>query len=203
MNFSNATNEQLKNIIEWDEGCIGTLLYPIYEECVKRDLYDAFITGFLIKLFLSVQRAEKLTKMNYDELKWFSYEQGFEAMKKFKPGNRPFIALWSNVIKRGLIELVRKQNAQKRTAEIFNIDEMVLNIPMAHHDTEKTAINRVYIDSILNNLRPKEKEIVLARYQGYTLKEIGRMQGVSRSGIQKRINLYLKRLKEIGGVGMV
>nr|WP_259549235.1 hypothetical protein [Heyndrickxia oleronia] len=199
MNLSKASDSQLKNILEWDEGCSNVLLYPIYEECVKRDLYNSFIIGFLIKLYGSTKKAEQLTRLSVDEIKWLSYEQGFKILKVFKPGNRPFIAAWSHVIKYKIHEIIRKQYAKKRTGEEINIDEMVIGIPSSNHDTEKTAINRVYIEFLFQNLRPFEKEIVLARYQGFTLDEIGAMQGVTTPGIQKRIKTYVKRLREVEG----
>ena len=37
----------------------------------------------------------------------------------------------------------------------------------------------------------------LLRYQGFTLDEIGAMQGVTTPGIQKRIKTYVKRLREV------
>lgn len=197
MNLSKASNSQLQNILEWDEGCSNVLLYPIYEECVKRDSYNSFIIGFLIKLYGSTKKAEQLTRLSVDEIKWLSYEQGFKILKVFKPGNRPFIAAWSHVIKYKIQEIIRKQYAKKRTGEEINIDEMVIGIPSSNHDTEKIAINRVYIEFLFQNLRPFEKEIVLARYQGFTLDEIGAMQGVTTPGIQKRIKTYVKRLREV------
>jgi RNA polymerase sigma factor (sigma-70 family) len=197
MNVFKANNQQLKNIIEWDNDCPAPVLFKIYDEAVKRDIYKHFVIGCIIKFFRSTVRAERLTKMTIDELKWFCYEKGFEALDKFTPGNRPFIALWGFVIKYGIRDIVRNHNAQKRSAEISQIDDIGdWILPQSHHNTEMTAINRVYINSLLKKLTKTEKEIVFMRYEGYTLDEVAFQQNVSRGGIQKRIQLYLKKLKE-------
>jgi RNA polymerase sigma factor (sigma-70 family) len=197
MNVFKANNQQLKNIIEWDNDCPAPVLYQIYDEAVKRDIYKHFVIGCIIKFFRSTVRAERLTKMTIDELKWFCYEKGFEALDKFTPGNRPFIALWGFVIKYGIRDIARNHNAQKRSAEISQIDDIGdWILPQSHHNTEMTAINRVYINSLLTKLTRTEIEIVFMRYEGYTLDEVAFQQNITKSGIQKRIQLYLKKLKE-------
>lgn len=196
MKLSKATKVQLKNILEWDHMVPAPLLWEVYEESVKREVHKRFVVSCILNLFGSPDRAERMTKMNLNELKWFCYEKGFEAIKKFSPGKRPFIALWSIFIRRALRDLARDLSAQKRTAEIISFDEAGdWSLPPASHNTEKTALNRVYIESLLNHLTETEKEIALKRYEGYTLNEIADMQGITRSGIQRRIQLYVKRIK--------
>lgn len=198
MNLSNSSNKQLKNIIEWDNHCPTILLYQVYEESVKRDLYRYFIVGCIIKFFRTSENAERMTKLTSDELKWLCYEKGFEALKIFKPGNRPFIALWSRFIKYTFRDLARDQKAQKRTAEIIDIDDVGdWILPQASHNTERTALNRIYIQSLMDQLSDTEKEIATKRYVGYTLDEIAEIQGITKSGIQQRIRTYVKRLQEV------
>ncbi len=192
--LESATNEQLKTIIDWDSDCSIPLLYQVFEECVKRDLYKSMLKGYIINFFKSEKNAEKLTRMTMDELKWIAYEQGFVALKKFTPGNRSLLALWVVIVKRKLREIARDNQAQKRSAELVDIDEQFGGVPHPHYNTEQTALNRIRIESIMSELNDTEKEIVLLRYQGYTLLEIGNKQGVTVSGIQKRIKMYLKKI---------
>ncbi len=197
MNLSDATNDQLKNIIEWDNNCPALLLYKVYEESVKREVHKGFVLGCITKFFRSFKNAENLTKMTIEELKWFCYEKGFEALKLFKPGNRPFIALWSRFIIQNIRVIARDQQAQKRTVELVEIDHVGdWILPPANHNTETTALNRIYIESLLNRMTETEKQIAIKRYEGFTLDEIAKLQGVTKSGIQKRIKLYVKRLRE-------
>lgn len=196
MNISKATKEQIKNILEWDHMVPTPLLCEVYEESVKKEVHKRFVVSCILNLFGSPERAERLTKMNLNELKWFCYERGFEAVKKFTPGNRPFIALWSIYIRRHLKDLARDLSAQKRSAEIISLEQAGdWSLPPTAHNTEKTALNRVYIESLLNHLTDTEKEIAFKRYEGYTLNEIADMQGITKSGIQRRIQLYVKRIK--------
>lgn len=196
MNLTKATKVQLKNILEWDHLVPSPLLREVYEESVKREVHKRFVVSCILNLFGSPERAERLTKMTLNELKWFCYERGFEAVKKFTPGNRPFIALWSIYIRRYLKDLARDLSAQKRSAEIISLEQAGdWFLPPAAHNTEKTALNRVYIESLLNHLTDTEKEIAIKRYEGYTLDEIADAQGITKSGIQRRIQLYVKRIK--------
>lgn len=195
MNITLASINQIKIIIEHDSDCPTNLLYQIYEESVKRDMYQTFILGCILKYFRTTMRAERLTKITVDELKWLCYEKGFEALEVFNPGNRPFIAVWSHFIKRAFHEVKRTNEAKKRTAELIDIDDMIIEVSDGRN-TEKTAISRLYINSLFELMTDAEKQIAIKRYQGYTLDEIAAIQGVSKSGIQKRISTYVGRLKE-------
>lgn len=198
MKVNSATKQQLKNIIEWDNHCPVTLLSRIFEEAVNREVHKPFVIRCIIKFFGSKEKAEKSTKMTMDELKWLCYEKGFEALKIFNPGNRPFIALWSDFVRKALSEEARTHKAQKRTAEIISIDKVGdWILPHSHYNTEKTVINRIEIQHLLSQMKDTEKQIALKRYEGYTLEEIAAVQGITRSGIQRRIKTYLKKLRGI------
>lgn len=191
------TKEQLKHIIEHDHQAPPGTLSAAYEESVRRETYKHFVIGCILKYFRTTERAERLTKMTTDELKWLCYEKGFEALKVYKPGNRPFIALWSVYIKRGLRDAHRTHQAQKRTAELVEYEGVRDWVLPSPDHTEKTVLDRLHIQEIFNQLRDHEKEIVLKRYEGFTMHEIAEMQGVTKPGMQKRIHLITKRLREV------
>ena len=194
MDFTKATDQQIKTIIEGDVGVPTPLLKQAFEEAMTRKLFDGKIKAHIITFFKNERNAEFLTGMFVEDLIWICYELGFEYMDNYKPV-KPFGGFWYTVIVRRLRDITRDNNAQKRTGEVYSLEDThEWNLPGYTH-TESTALRRVYIDSLMNQLTDTEKEIVIMRYQGYYLREIGEKQGMSRGGIQKRIELYLKRLK--------
>ena len=194
MDFTKATDEQIKSMIEEDVGVPTPLLKQVYEEAMKRQVFHKKIEYFIIKFFKNAPTAEWKTGLSIEELIWICYEIGYEFIDRYKP-NKPFGALWHSVMVRKIKDIARDYNAQKRTGDVCSLDDMnEWRIPGGNH-TEPIALQRVYIDTLMNQLTDTEKEIVIMRYQGYYMHEIGKKQGVSGSGIQKRIELYQKRLK--------
>lgn len=199
MDYTKATKQQLKNILEWDENIPAPLLPGVYEEAVRRDIFKAYLSGIIFRVFGTSENAEKSTRMTMDELRWAMYEKGFETVKAFKPGDKPFVRVWAFFSKRLLIGIFREQNAQKRTAEIIDIDsvgEWVL--PSSWRNTEKAALDRIYVKTLIGHMTETEKEIFLKRAEGYTQKEIGQIQGISRTGVQKKINFFIDKVKRMG-----
>lgn len=196
MDYSKATNEQLKVILDWEEGVSSHLIRKLYEEVLDRRLMDSKITHWIYRYFGTKRRAEEQTRLTVEDLLWIGYELGHECIDRYKP-IKPFTHFWYTVFTYKIRDIARDNKAQMRTAEIQPLDDMVeWSIPDSH-DTEKTAINRVIIENIMNQLRDTEKEIVIKRYEGYTYPEIARMQGVSNGGMQKRVTLYKKRLQGV------
>ena len=194
MDYSKATDDQLKTIIEWDEAVPTHLLKEVYLEAMSRQIYKNRIYHWILKYFRYQERAEQQTGLSIEDLFWICYETGHEYLKDWKP-NKPFIFFWYSVFINKTIMIVRKHTAQKRTGDVCSLEGMEEWKVPGGNNTEPIAINRVYIESILNQLTDKEKEIVIKRYQGYTFKEIAEIQGMSKGCIQKRIELYRKRIK--------
>ena len=194
MDYSKATDEQLKTIIEWDNDIPTHFLKELYEEVMNRRIYDDRIKRWIYKYFRYPRKAEEQTGVSVEDLLWICYEAGHESLKDYKP-NQPFMVYWYSIFLNRLIGMIRKHTAQKRTGDVCSLEGMnEWTVPGGNH-TEPIALNRVYIESIMNQLTDKEKEIVIKRYQGYTFKEIAAIQGMSVGCIQKRITLYRKRIK--------
>lgn len=194
MDYSKATDEQIKVIFDWEDGVSSRLLKGLYEEALNRRLFDSKILFWINNYFGSSHRAEQQTKLDIEDLLWIGYELGYEHIDRYKP-IKPFARYWYTAFNSQMGTLIRRTNAQKRTADICPLDEAIEWTVPDSHNTELTAINRVYIESIMSQLRDTEKEIVMRRYEGYTYPEIAKMQGVSKGEMRKRVMLYQKRIK--------
>ena len=194
MNFTKATDQQLKTIIESDTNVPAPLLKKAYEEAMGRKLFHKKIEYFIIKFFKNKATAERKTGLSIEELMWICYEVGHEFIERYKP-DKPYGAFWYGTMLRKIKDIARDNNTQKRTGTVYSLEGTHDWIIPGGNHTEPIALQRVYIDSLMNQLTDIEKEIVIMRYQGYYLHEIGKKQGISRGGIQRRIENYQKRLK--------
>lgn len=194
MNFTKATDEQLKTIIEWDSGIPTLLLKDAYEESVRRRVLDNKVCYWIIKYFKTKRNAECKTGLPLEDLLWISYELGFEIMDNYNP-THPFAAYWYTIIIRKMATLTRKNTAQKRTGEVYSLEQTnEWTIPGVTH-VEHTVLNKIYFENLMNQLTEIEREIVIKRYEGYLYQEIANMQGISKQGLYKRIKVFQKRLK--------
>ena len=194
MNFTKATDEQIKTIIEGDVGVPTPLLKQAYEEAVRRRTLDKQVCNWIIKFFKTKTNAERKTGLPIEDLLWISYDIGFGNMRNYKP-THPFAAFWYRAIIRKMMTIAKKNTAQKRTGEVYSLEDTNdWKIPGFTH-VEQTVLNKIYIENLLNQLTETEKEIVVKLYQGYLHREIAQMQGISKHGLYKRIRVYQKRLQ--------
>ena len=62
---------------------------------------------------------------------------------------------------------------------------------------EEDLINKVILKSVINNLSPKEKKIIILRYfRDYTQGDIANLLGVSQVQISRLENKIIKKIKE-------
>ena len=196
MNFIKATDQQIKTIIEGDVGVPTPLLKQAFEEAMNRNLFRPKIIYMIIQRFGSKEKTERSTGLTVEDLLWICYERGYEMIGRYDNElNKPFSSLWNTVMINEMLLAVQKHKALKRTADVYSLEDTYeWTIPGGNH-TEPIALARIHIEHLMSQLTETEKEIVIRRYQGYSLREIGKMQGVSLSGVHKRIELYKKRLK--------
>ena len=194
MDYTKATDNQLKNIIEQDIGVPAHLLKGVYEEAMNRNLFRPKIVHLIIQRFGSAEKTERSTGLAVEDLLWICYERGYELIGRYEL-NKPFSSLWNTVMINEILLAAQKHNALKRTANVYSLEDThEWAIPGGNH-TEPIALARIQIEHLMSQLTETEKEIVIKRYQGYSLREIGKMQGISLGGVYKRIMLYKKRLK--------
>lgn len=197
MKWELATNQQIKSIIESDGLCPAHLLHQALEEMIRRDLYQNYIGQLLIRRYGTIQQAEQLMKLTFDEVKYLCYEQAFEAMRFYKPGKNGFLSFWSSFIANAIITEIRKYTFQKRSAETQSIDDENNHVQIVDdHNTERKVINRLLIESLFEQMSEKEKFIVTKLWEGYSYIEISKMCGYGRNYAN---NIHYKMIKRLKG----
>lgn len=195
MDYTRATDEQLINIIEWDIGIPTPLLKEVYEEVVKRRILDQTVFRWINSRYKSKVYAESLTGLALEDLLWIGYEVGYEIITNDYKPTHPFIGYWCKSYLYTLRNISATHKAEKRQAEVCSLEDIYeWKMPRGNH-TERIALNRIYIESLMNQLSDTEKNMILKRYQGYSFKEIGEMYGLTQECTRKRIVRFQKRLK--------
>lgn len=198
MDYTKATDDQLKVIVESDGECPSSLLYPVLEEVVRRDLYKNYMIRVLNSRYKAIRYVEHLTKLSFDELKYLLYEQAFEALKHYKPGKNPFLKFWVNFMFTALNYETRKYRRKCRQGETVHIDDEKVFIRLVDdNNTERKAINRVLLGSLLQHINEKERFILLRRNDDYTFQEIANEIGYSREYVRKKHNEITNKLRLI------
>lgn len=197
MRYDFATDNQLKVILENDGTCPSYLLSETIEEVIRRDLYKNYLIRLLNNRFKAIRYVEYLTKLTFEEIKNLCYEQAFEAIRFYKPGKGGFLQFWTNFILTALSGVSKRYRAQMRTAEIVYLDEHPIQI-VDDFNTERKAVNRVYIKELFSNLAKEEQEIILRYNNDYTFVEIAQHIGKSREYTRKKYYRAIEKLKEIG-----
>lgn len=202
MNWSIATNEQIKVVINHDGQCPAALLYQALEEAVRRDLYKNFMFDLIQRRFRSMEFAEYILKTPFDELKQILYIVGFKALESYSPGKNSFFSFWMRFMNTKLSEISRAHGAQKRQGETTSIDLVTQDDEdyqiqlVSDINVERLIINRMFISELLSRLTPLEKEVVLLREQGYTFIEIGEKFGFTPGYMNKAHKAAFKKMKE-------
>ena len=197
MDFTKATNKQLKVIIEHDGEVPASLLHQILEEVIRRDLYQNYIGQILIRRYGTLQQAEQLMRLTFDEIKYLCYEQAFETLRFYKPGKNNFLSFWSSFIANTIKTEIRKYTMQKRSADTQSIDDENVHVQIVNdHNTERKVINRMMIESLFKRMSEKEQFIVMKLAEGYSYIEISKMCGYGRNYAN---NIHYKMIKRLKG----
>ena len=197
MNWEKATDEQLKVIIEDDGGVPPRLLAGVYEEVVRRNLYEGYFYSMLTKRFITLRYAVRCLKTPFEDLLQIFYIAGFQALKKFKPGKNAFLTFWARFAEMEIKTIKRDSNTQKRSAYVVSVDaeDVYWELP-SDMNVEKTVVNRITVEELLSILSVEERAIVLMRNEDYTFVEIGRQMGYARDTIRMKYNKALAKMRK-------
>lgn len=199
MDYTKATDQQIKVILEDDGECPPLLLREVMEEAVRRDLYSHYMIRMLNNWFKAVRFAEHTLKLTFDEIKYTLYMEAFNALRFYKPGKGSFKDFWVRFMINAVRREKRQYEAEKRTAEFFYIDEDPGKVQLIDdHNTERKAVNRVYIGWLLSKLTEEEQNIVLQYNKDRTFKEIGNGLGRSTEYARKKYYKSIEKLKAMG-----
>lgn len=205
MNYSIATDKQLKTIVNYDKGCSPHLLRGVVTEMLKRNLLDDLIYHIAMKLYRNVEVRLSCMNMDLEDLLQIGYMEIIKAAHNFKPGKSSFksfayMCIWSKLTKlaRDSMSDTRKGEERKLSLDSFNeeVDDKTYIFLDTETNVERSVIRQMEWEEQMNKLLPRQREIIYYRLQGYSLRYLAlNKYKVSGNVIHQQ---YKKALKKMG-----
>lgn len=187
MNWTNATDQQLKAIAFHDNSIPTHLASGVALEMIYRKLWSGIIVYAAKKAYRNVKHTLELSlKINFEELIHIGHIEIMESLKKFEPGMRTIKTYVIMCLITRFKKLKRAAEQEMRianigTKDVDRLDEKVSSkIFQSPVNVERHVINKVMIDSAWNVLREIEKQAILLEQQGYSQYEIADMLGIHK-----------------------
>jgi RNA polymerase sigma factor (sigma-70 family) len=199
MDYSLATDKQLRMIAQYDPDCSPSLLEGLAIEMIKRRLWDGIIMYAAKQTYFNVK--ETLTtklQMDNEEFIHIAHIHILKSVEKFQPGRRNFKSYIIMCLISYFKHIRRDAEALKRKANLFteNVDglepklqERMFQSPV---NVEKYVIDKITLENMLKPLREVERKALYLEAMGYTQYEIGEQLGFK----QQYANVLLKRIRE-------
>lgn len=186
MDFTKAENNQLEVIIKHEYDCPLSLLRGAVSEMLNRSNWDAMINELVRIVVNDMNRSKEVYKMEIADWMQIGRLTIYKALERFnsKKGANFFTFVYRMVKHQFIKELVALQ-AQKRDTqqtvsyqsetdrgtefEVFMIDR--------RQSVERTVINKVLVEQLLNGVNRHQKTVVNYYLQGYNFREISMILG--------------------------
>jgi RNA polymerase sigma factor (sigma-70 family) len=203
MDYSNATDEQLKTIIRFDKDCPAHLLSGVVTEMMNRSLFEGLIKNAIIKRFTRIEIAASVLKMDEEDMFQYCQMTIFEALNTYVPGKQTFVYYAFLCLRSKLSHLEQQIKAEKRKVYEGLIstddDTNILSFLQSQSNVELTVVRKIMLEDGFSALREIEKNMITLEQQGYTQCEIAEMFGMNkRSGNVVLKRAYAKMRKQMG-----
>jgi RNA polymerase sigma factor (sigma-70 family) len=205
MDYSLASDKQLRMIAQYDPDCTPSLLEGVAIEMIKRRLWDGIIMYAAKQTYYNV-RETLTTKLQVDneEFIHLAHIEIMRIVSLFKPGKRNFKSYVIMCLISKFKHLRRDAEALKRKANLYteNVDgldpklqESMFQSPM---NVEKYVIDKITLENFLKPLREVERQALYLEAMGYTQFEIAEQLGFSNRNygnvLMKRVHKKLKKM---------
>lgn len=207
MDWTKATDEQLKNIISNDKDCPTHLLSGVVTEMLNRNLLDRLAYRVIIKRFRRIEIAINVLKTTEEDLMQFCRMKIFESVNKYKQGLSCFLYLAFRYLISELRGLEVKAKAEKRKIydSLLSSDaemesgEFFINFFPSNMNVEREVIRKISLEEKLGPLSEQEKRTLLLYVKGYCMEEIAEIEHISKSGVSRRMKKITQKIsgKEI------
>jgi RNA polymerase sigma factor (sigma-70 family) len=203
MDYTKASNQQLKVILSEDRELPPYLLLGAVEEAIRRDIYHYLIINLITKFFKSTFVAEKMTDTSLDDLIQVCYIEMHRNIKYYKHGS--YIYFWMRCIRTKLIDVVQKAKAEKRKINQLksslydreNENEVIQIV--ADENVERKVVNSLYLDYLFQFVSKKQLEVLQLMKKGYSRPDVAEILGMSHDAVEKRFHDAKIRIKK--GIG--
>jgi RNA polymerase sigma factor (sigma-70 family) len=205
MDYSLASDKQLRMIAQYDPDCSPSLLEGLAIEMIRRRLWDGIIMYAAKQTYFNVvETYTTKLQMNYEEFIHVSHIHILMMVERFQPGRRNFKSYVIMCLISYFKHIRRDAEAQKRKANLFteNVDgldpklqESMFQSPM---NVEKYVIDKIMLEEYLKPLREVERQALYLEAMGYTQYEIATQLGFKPTYGNVLLKRVHKKLKKMG-----
>ncbi|MED4399805.1 sigma-70 family RNA polymerase sigma factor [Metabacillus fastidiosus] len=205
MNYSLATDEQLKNIIKYDIDCPPSLMKGIVLEMLDRGILNGYVVHIWNKRYGKQKNFKTSADFEFSDAIQLGLIGIWKATDKFKPGKSSFAKFAAYYIAVEWQNLARGQNAEKRTLdkELLSIDYEVNEEGQAlqeflpsYDNVERSVLMKMHFESQLKKLTKLQKVAILSYLKGYHNKETAKALNVTRQAVD---NAFHRAVEKMGG----
>jgi RNA polymerase sigma factor (sigma-70 family) len=196
VDFTKATNDELKTILNHEKYCPTHLLSGAVQEMVRRNMLEDLIFYSAKSVYRNVKYLlQHVLKMDWEELYHIGHIEMLMQAEKFKPGMRTPKTFFIMCLKTNFLKMIRDAESMKRLAncKTKNVDlldpklqDKLFGSPL---NVEKYVINKIILEQALECLSDKERQAVELYQMGYTQFEVAERLGV----VKNYGNVILKR----------
>lgn len=203
MDFTKATNQQLETIVKHDKDLPSSLLREAVLEMLNRGYFDRLINK-IIYTTVNVRQLDRVFSVGEDDLMQIGRWEVVKALETFDPQRgQNFLSFAYQTIKCELLNQVtvlssakrdcsktisyQKENAKGVALEYFLRDK--------HQNVERYVINKITVESLMEQLSEKEIKMIEYRMNGYTYPEIGEVFGKNYRTIHRSIKEAYKKMR--------
>jgi RNA polymerase sigma factor (sigma-70 family) len=203
MNLSNASNHQLKVIMNFDRHCPKELLEKVVNEMLERGMLKDWVMYLSRPYFGRMKSREiKLWLEDLDIIQ-LGYIGIMKALDKFESGKSAFATFSEYFIKGEWQNHFTKFNSLKRTMDREHVSsdlvineegETLMEFLPSYENVEKYVLMKVHFENQLQLLTPLQKATVLGYMQGYQMKEIAAKQNVNRRSADRAFHVAVEKM---------
>jgi RNA polymerase sigma factor (sigma-70 family) len=205
MDYSLATDKQLKTIVQSDKDCPSSLLREVAIEMIKRELWKGYILYAAKQVFFDVKPTILYTlQMSIEEFIHIGHIEILKIVEKFQPGKISFksyvilcFATYCKNLKRTAEAVKRKANLY--TEEVSTLDpklqDRIFRSPV---NVEKYVIDKITLEDCLSQLNEIERKALYLEAMGYTQYEIAEQLGYHKKTGGKLIRRTYEKLRKMG-----
>jgi RNA polymerase sigma factor (sigma-70 family) len=205
MNYSLATDKQLKTIVQSDKDCPSSLLGEVAIEMIKRELWKGYIIYAAKQVFFNVKATILDTlQMSVEEFIHIGHIEILKIVEKFQPGKISFKSYVILCLTTHCKNLKRTAEAVKRKANLYTEEVSTLDPKLQDRifrspvNVEKYVIDKITLEDYLSQLNDVERKALYLEAMGYTQYEIAEQLGYHKKTGGKLIRRTYEKLRKMG-----
>lgn len=136
---------------------------------------------------IQLAQRKNIKEFEFDDLIQEVFLAVVECFQKFDPHKSRFTTFVAKAIHWRTLKLMRKY----KDGRSVNFSEPVIKCYFDHEEFE-------FVDA-LENLTERDRKVIIMRYHGYTLKEIGKQLNLTRERVRQLEKRAIEKIKEVTG----